>query len=746
MINALLLSSIIAFGATSGRPTVAETASALEALKAAGIREYMIYPRSGLEYEYMGDDWLDYVEGVVCAAERLGMGIWLYDEFNWPSGSCKGRVPRENPEWAYSEYEVGRQEDGTFAWRVERDPGFGANNYSLEAMNRFRELTHEKYERRLKRHFGKTVRGVMTDEPAHYSLARRRDVAARRKATGRMVDHFRWWKECEEDYRAATGGRDFRRDAEAWYRGEGDDSVWRVYTENLARRFIEAHFAPTRRWCERNGLEFTGHMIAEQNPPVSAENNALPVEVISSLSVPGMDEIYSHGDGRMEWLTFHLMEQAARKNGKGGLAELFAMGPCDMTWERMRRMIMLAAAHGADRYLFSLHQLNALGYTDPTKWWAMFVSPTQPWFAEFPVFAAEADRIAEYARKTPVYDVAVRYPERDFGAAARCRSIGRPCGLKDPGALLRDLESAGYSARLIGETEETGLPVVSSLDEARRKCSPSGKPGFLTRRYADGSVLEIPLGAPAPDASTGRPVEAQWEMSADRPVLSRVRFSTNGVARVSLPEAEKVRFAVRRVASALSEAALDGTALSPVRRCRGSLPFAYTGLYGETEELALAAGVHEMRLVEGRDDCFYLPALWMVRDFSPRLVDDFAGKLTYRAFVEVPADAERLRLDTGEAVARVAIDGEDLGLRGWHPFEWMVPPSAKGRTVAVQVDIWTSIRPAFGRDDVEGAYPVRRLAGCFPAARLHKAEWISQSSIATMSKSPTTALSKENKP
>ena len=222
MLHSLLLSSLIAFGATSGRPTVAETASALEALKAAGIREYMVYPRSGLEYEYMGDDWLDYVEGVVDAAERLGMGIWLYDEFNWPSGSCKGRVPRENPEWAYSEYEVERKEDGSFEWRVERDPGFGANNYSLAAMDRFRELTHERYESRLKRHFGKTVRGVMTDEPSHYSLVRRREVASRRKASGRKIDHFRWWKECEDDYRAATGGRDFRRDAEAWSSGDGD--------------------------------------------------------------------------------------------------------------------------------------------------------------------------------------------------------------------------------------------------------------------------------------------------------------------------------------------------------------------------------------------------------------------------------------------------------------------------------------------------------------------------------------------
>ena len=723
MINTLVLSSIIVFGATSGRPTVAETASALEALKAAGINEYMVYPRSGLEYEYMGDDWLDYVYGVVDAAEKLEMGVWLYDEFNWPSGSCKGRVPMENTEWAYSEYEVERLEDGSFAWRVERDFDFGANNYSLEAMNRFRELTHEKYEKRLKRHFGKTVRGIMTDEPAHYSLARRREVAARRKAAGRMVDHFRWWRECEADYREATGGRDFRRDAEAWYRGDGDDSVWKVYTENLARRFVEAHFATTRRWCERNGLEFTGHMIAEQNPPVSAENNGLPVEVLASLSVPGMDEIYSVADGRMEWLTFHLMEQAARKNGKGGLAELFAMGPCDMTWERMRRMIMLAAAHGADRYLVSLHQLNALGYTDPTKNWAMFVSPTQPWFENFRLFAEEADRLAMFARKTPRYDVAVRYPERDFAVAARCKSTGRACDAPGLGALLRDLETSGFATLLLGEDETTALPVVSSLDEARRLAVPSGKAGFVTRRYEDGTALEISV---AGEGSTpqGKPVEAQWEVSADRPVLSRVRFSREGVASVSLARPEKVRFALRSAQANRVGLMLDGRPLPAASSRCDSLPFAYAQLYGESAEVSLAAGMHELRLVEGRDDCFFLPAAWMVREFSRDLVDDFAGRLTYRVTVDVPADAESLRLDTGDAVSRVTLGGRDLGLRGWRPFVWEIPAEIRGRTAALRVDVWTSVRPAFGRDLDDGVCHVAKTNESFPAAGLKGAWWI----------------------
>ena len=91
---------------------------------------------------------------------------------------------------------------------------------------------------------------------------------------------------------------------------------------------------------------------------------------------------------------------------------------------------------------------------------------------------------------------------------------------------------------------------------------------------------------------------------------------------------------------------------------------------------------------------------------------------------EVPAETVELRLDTGGAVSSAAVNGESLGVRGWSPFVWKVPPTLRGRTVDLRIDLWTSIRPAFGREDVPDAYPVGKLDQCFKVARLHKAEWI----------------------
>ena len=130
-------SPLIPMGAITGRPTEADVVRTLEAYKAVGIDQFLIYARSGLEYEYMGEEWLQMTEQFCRHARRLGMKIWLYDEYNWPSGSCKGKVRDASPDFQYREYQVFRNEDGSFHWEIGHLTDFGADNYSFEAMKYF---------------------------------------------------------------------------------------------------------------------------------------------------------------------------------------------------------------------------------------------------------------------------------------------------------------------------------------------------------------------------------------------------------------------------------------------------------------------------------------------------------------------------------------------------------------------------------------------------------------------------------
>lgn len=62
-----------------------------------GIPEVFIQPLFGLEVEYLSDKWWDKFNFVIKKAEELGMRIWLYDEYCWPSGTCGGFLLRDKP-------------------------------------------------------------------------------------------------------------------------------------------------------------------------------------------------------------------------------------------------------------------------------------------------------------------------------------------------------------------------------------------------------------------------------------------------------------------------------------------------------------------------------------------------------------------------------------------------------------------------------------------------------------------------
>ncbi|MDR0931650.1 MAG: hypothetical protein LBM70_01340 [Victivallales bacterium] len=92
---------LIPMGAIVGRPTPEEIRKHLSKFRSVGVEQYLLYPRSGCELEYMSDEWLDCCAMYIKEAKALGYkALWLYDEFNWPSGQCGGRVQAANPDFA----------------------------------------------------------------------------------------------------------------------------------------------------------------------------------------------------------------------------------------------------------------------------------------------------------------------------------------------------------------------------------------------------------------------------------------------------------------------------------------------------------------------------------------------------------------------------------------------------------------------------------------------------------------------
>ncbi len=807
---------VIPFLAITGRPTAADVAAKVAALKADGFDQFIAYARSGLQYRYMGEEWLATIEACCREAEKRGMKVWLYDEFNWPSGTCKGRVPAADENFRYSEWALYPATNNTWRWEIVKAPAGWVNVCEPEAIKFFIQTTHEVYEKRLAKHFAaKTIPGIFTDEPGHpTSVAVGPDCRI----------HFRRWCGMEDEYRAATG-RDFRTDVERSLAGktsaaDGETfdpgAVWATYLRLMGRRFRTAYFDPIRAWCDKMGIVLTGHLISENSLVNGLMQNGDPLVALKGESLPGMDEIFSFAnwnggriewEGETEWLTYATAQHAIYRVGNGGLVELYACGPNDMTGMRMRQMVWMCALHGVDHYLTSMQVMDHRGLVEKHG----YLSPMQhgqPWHGCLAGFFDDARKAAALARrKDVVRHAAVRQP---FAAGAAAAFAGKGCPAIV--ALLRAFDGGQLSVDLVDENEKTDLPFVfealadgsfretrtgtvfagknaaaraadwlrAKTPKAARFFEPDGSAalGLVVREWSDGTLAAVdvlnnggtrrlrlvrggrredvdlpsrgalalgPQEKPPTAARTVAPLPlGKTSCALDRDNVFRLPFATNRVARFTVKEPLKgVRFVLRTCAMSYAVTAsgrpvddgegappnekvlrhvatpyafaLDGKPLAAARPCT-ALPDEFRGLYAETEAFDLAPGVHEVRLVSGEDDRnYFLPAAFAAGRFAvadrtlaplpvvlaPGAVAaqglaNYCGAVTYVLDdVTWPDGADALRLDIGNAFARVRWNGRDLGARGWAPYEWTLPADG-ARRGRLEIVVYTSVWNAFG--------------------------------------------------
>lgn len=753
----IFMSVLIPFGAQSGRPTAAAASRIVSEMAEAGFTDYLLYARSGLDLDYMGEEWLALTGAYLAAAKAKGLHIWLYDEFNWPSGSCHGRVTAENPAQRSTTMALVKGPDGAETWRPLLARPESANVLDRAAMDRFRELTHAEYERRFSGYFADgTIRGVFSDEPGslHYVPLPEGGVAG-----------YRWYPGIEADYAAATG-RDLRGDVAAWSADRSRNDFWGDYWTLVGQDFRRSFFDPTTAWAKRLGIVTTGHLMDESDPGKAVVCNGDPLHVLKGMSMPAVDEIFSRTGTNTEWLTFASVQHAAGRNRSHAGIELFALGPADLTFAKMRQMYWLAAFHKIDRYILSLAHTSARGFVDKPHY-AMFFTPIQPWFRTLVPLHADAADAADCAAKPFRCDVAVRYPVRLIGRLVA--NLGAE-GLRLPLVpLLRTLAWNQVTCDLYEEDEPCDKPVVFTFDETedilvegtdlrfktpdaalryvRERCPRLGRidnaPGVLLREYEDGTLAALNLadhgwtnltyrgegrtirfdlphrGVWRGEGRVERSVVAtaaptSWRLALDSPTKRRIRFDCDNRATLRVRDACEVRFMVCRMPRREREVALDGHSLAADQPCT-NLVYGYDADYRLTAPIRLESGEHRLALKGAADDGPFLPALWCVGNFAvedgalvcrPTAVPakplheiglaDYAGEATYSAEIEIPSGAGELELDVGNSVCRVRLGDRDLGVRGWAPYHWMVPSSCRGRRETLSVTVTTSIRPIFG--------------------------------------------------
>ena len=68
----------------------------IDVLEDMGFGGFFMHSRTGLQTEYLGEDWFRLTNECADEAKKRGLEAWLDDEDRWPSGIAGGRVTK-NP-------------------------------------------------------------------------------------------------------------------------------------------------------------------------------------------------------------------------------------------------------------------------------------------------------------------------------------------------------------------------------------------------------------------------------------------------------------------------------------------------------------------------------------------------------------------------------------------------------------------------------------------------------------------------
>ncbi len=746
--SSIVENPLIPMGAITGKPTREKMRKILSDYRSVGITQYLIYPRAGCEIEYMSEEWLETCQWICEEAQQLGFtSIWLYDEFNWPSGTCNKEVMKVNPSFEMPQLCVYKEND-EYKVVIRRNPQM---SYLMDpdAVDCFIKMTHEKYYAKLGKYFGTLIKGIFTDEP---------DIGFFDRSHKEDLFRMGYYEGLKEDYAKATGGGDLFKDIAAGVKDK-TKAFAPVCNRLLGERFRKVYIDRVNQWCKDHRIVFTGHMMNESNVSRAHSSNGHALLPLGGMSFPGIDEIFTHYRfnpdenrvkkfGSIEWLTLSSGMYAIEKQGnRGGLAELFALGSADLSFTRLIKQIYFTAAFGIDHYLLAVAPVDARGNSTKTRYYSSFTTD-QPYFPAWKTWGKIAGRAAQIARKDRDCDIAVRYPYSDADLPSFLKELaGYQCSWR----VLLPGEKADPDTKWIFELTPQGIHEEKSnlnvdcfktfydryiVESARTKTLVVNKDGTLAdeiflRRFKDGSALAIDfsgskrllfwrrsgLDTPFVLEADGIAELPAWTVRIDRPNVARLEFDAkNSCSEFQLAEpVEDLRLVVRQYGEEV-EIELDGKKITASDPC-SVLPAGFNDLYKE-KKLSPTPGKRQVKVTNKASDYPFLPSVFLAGTFAKETdsntifryrndgkgLSGYSGTLTQTAQVHIPKDALRVSIPIFSGDAELQIDGKTQGVLITAPYRWIVPESVRGKSVKIAVIRHSTIAPLFGKIREKGVW------------------------------------------
>ncbi len=366
------------FWSWNGKLEKDELLRQVDVLKDMGFGGYFMHSRTGLVTEYLGDEWFELINAVADKGDALGLESWLYDEDRWPSGTAGGFVTM-NPEYSLNyirlqqcdgaDFEFSGDEiivfscdmlpeKGKYAFTNDKvitkdtpkdeykdktilqfvkdrsNGGSFYNGYTYvdtmnpEAINKFIELTHEKYAEKCGDRLGRSISGIFTDEPHRGGVmcgfsASTRDPLYVVPNTPKLFEKF------EEKY-----GYDLKDKLPDLFLHRDGTHLSQVkwhYMDLAESLFLQSFAMQINNWCNDHKIELTGHVLHEDSFTAQASMIGSIMRFYEHMALPGVD-VLTEGN-RCYWIVKQLSSAARQTGKKRMLSELYGCSGWQMDFE-----------------------------------------------------------------------------------------------------------------------------------------------------------------------------------------------------------------------------------------------------------------------------------------------------------------------------------------------------------------------------------------------------------------------------
>ncbi len=405
---------IMPFWFWNGKLTYEEMEYQLREYYDKGIPAIYIHSRFGVNdhVPYISEDWFDRVKFTVERAQEIGLQVWVYDEYNWPSGTAGQSIMRDKPkltnrylevieddipgqyftfmEGTDSRYNDLEQSEPVYAcailkkdleegnpnfinlmpslcfdkvisweappgpWKlfyfIERQAAWYADVLNPETTQEFLKRTHARYKETVgSENFGDKLRGFYTDEPAMFYF----EIFHNNKALPWSAQMFKIFRERK--------GYDLKPYLPMLYYAIGPqtEQVRYDYFSALSEQYEETYYKQISDWCHENDTNFTGHLLCEESIRLHARTGGNLFHMLRHMDMTGVDHLYPRVGNRempSEHVALKIASSAAHQNGSERLL-CESMGGLywDCTMERMKWV--------ADwEYVLGVNVLNPHGF------------------------------------------------------------------------------------------------------------------------------------------------------------------------------------------------------------------------------------------------------------------------------------------------------------------------------------------------------------------------------------------------